>query len=417
VEKLQQATNIKKFKDAKVMTDLGDAYRKLGDPANTQPTYEAALTIDTKYARAKYRIGRIYQSQGRNQESIYLQYYNDAIALDPNYAPVYWTLYQYFYETDVVKSAAYLDKYLAAKGSDETNSCFLTTQMKFAQGLFAETITAADNCINAGGTPYPNLYGLKAYASVKLGDTMAAKNSFEMYFQKQKPAKIGPRDYATYASILWGFPGNEAKAADMIYKAFDLDTVLNNKIAYLKLLAQNYTEQKNNAEAAKIYGRIVSIKPNYTNVDLFNAGYNFYTINAYDSSNRYFTLFTEKYPDDILGYYMLGNANAVIDSTNALGLAVPYYLKTIEIGEKDTTKPNAKNRLLVAYRFFIGYYFNGKKDKDSALIYVDKALALDPTDASMISNKEFIMKYDPNAPPAKQPAKKPQAPAPVKNKK
>ena len=86
VEKLKQAISIKKFKDARVMTNLGDAYRKAGDPANTQPTYEAALAIDPKYARAKYRTGRIYQSQGRNQEAIYLQYYNDAIALDPNYA-------------------------------------------------------------------------------------------------------------------------------------------------------------------------------------------------------------------------------------------------------------------------------------------------------------------------------------------
>lgn len=414
VQVLKQATETKKFKDAKVMTDLGDAYRKLSDGGSAQRAYEEALKLDPGYARAAFRIGRIYQSQGPSQEAIYLKYYNDAIAIDPAYTRVYWILYQYFYDTDVAKSAAYLDKYLAAKGSDETNACFLHAQMKYAQGLFAQALSACDACIASEPVPYPNLYGVKAYAAVKLGDTVAAKNSFELYFQKQKPGKIGPRDYATYASILWGFPGNETKAAEMIYKAFELDTLINNKVAYLKLLAQKYAEQKNNIEAAKVYGKIVSIKPNYTNVDLFNAGYNYYAVNAFDSSNKYFTLFTEKYPDDILGYYMLGNANAVIDSTNTLGLAVPYYLKTIEIGEKDTTKPNAKNRLMVAYRFFIGYYFNGKKDKDSALIYVNKALALDPADASMISNKEFIMKYDPNA-PVKQPARKPQTPS-SKNK-
>ena len=111
VEKLKLATETRKFKDAKIMTDLGDAYRKLGEGGNAQVSYEEALKMDPNYARAVFRIGRIYQSQGRSQEPIYLKYYNDAIAKDPNYTKVYWILHQYFYETDVVKSAGYLDKY------------------------------------------------------------------------------------------------------------------------------------------------------------------------------------------------------------------------------------------------------------------------------------------------------------------
>lgn len=415
VQVLKQATETKKFKDAKVMTDLGDAYRKMGDGGNAQLSYEEAIKMDPTYARAAFRIGRIYQSQGPSQEAIFLKYYNDAIAMDPKYTRVYFILYQYFYETNVSKSAEYLDKYLSAKGSDETNACFLRAQLKLAQGLYAEAFTASDKCIAESVTPYPNIYGIKAYAAVKLGDTIAAKQAFETYFQKQKPAKIGPRDYATYASVLWGFPGNEAKVAEMIAKAVAADSIETNKVAYLKWLAQKYTEQKNYPDAAKFYSQIISIKPNYTNVDLFNAGYNFYIVNELDSSNKYFTLFTEKYPDDILGYYMLANANAVKDSTSELGLAVPYYLKTIEIGEKDTTKATTKNRLMVAYKYFIGYYFNTRKQKDSALIYVDKALALDPTDATMLSNKEFIMKTDPNA-PVKQAAKKPPTSSGTKNK-
>ncbi|MEO6541942.1 MAG: tetratricopeptide repeat protein, partial [Ferruginibacter sp.] len=144
VEKLTQAVNTKKFKDARIMTDLGDAYRKLGDGGTAQRTYEAALALDPSYARAKYRIGRIYQTQGGSQQPLTIKYYNEAIALDPNYTSAYWTLHQLLYETDVVSSATYLDKYLVAKGSDELNACFLKAQMKFAQGLFAETITAAD---------------------------------------------------------------------------------------------------------------------------------------------------------------------------------------------------------------------------------------------------------------------------------
>ena len=69
VEKLQAGYYTKRFKDARIMTDLGDAYRKLQDGGTAQRAYEAALAIDPKYARAKFRIGRIYQSQGRSQEA------------------------------------------------------------------------------------------------------------------------------------------------------------------------------------------------------------------------------------------------------------------------------------------------------------------------------------------------------------
>lgn len=64
IEKLKQATETKKFKDAKVMTDLGDAYRKIGDGGNAQQCYQEAMKMDPNYARAAFRLGRIYQSQG-----------------------------------------------------------------------------------------------------------------------------------------------------------------------------------------------------------------------------------------------------------------------------------------------------------------------------------------------------------------
>lgn len=403
VAKLLQATQIKKFKDPEVWTNLGDAYRKIGDGGNAVKAYQEALAIDPKYARAIYRIGRVYQTQGTGQENLYLDYYNKAIAADPAYAPVYYTLYVYDYETNVPKSAEYLDKWLS-NSDDDSKACYLRASIKYAQGLFTDAITKADQCISSeGATPYANLYGIKALAYNRLHDSVNAKSSYEEYFKHQSPDKIGAGDYSNYAGILLKFPGNEAQAGQLVDKAVALDTLEVNKVAYLKTIAKAYEDLGNKKEAANWYGKVMAIKKNYSNVDLFNAGYNYYAVGELDSSNKYFNLYVQKYPDDILGYYMLGNANALIDSTNALGLAVPYYQKTIQLGEVDPTKPNAKTRLMNSYKFFVGYYYNAKKNRDSALYYVDKALVLDPTDASMISNKEFISKNDPNAPPRKAP--------------
>ena len=119
IEKLKLATTLKGFKDPETYTILGDAYRKFADGGNALTAYQSALSIDPKYARAPYRIGKIYQTQGSSQVDIFMQYYNQAISLDANYTPVYYALYDYYYKTNVVKSAEYLEKYLSLMGSDE----------------------------------------------------------------------------------------------------------------------------------------------------------------------------------------------------------------------------------------------------------------------------------------------------------
>ena len=409
VEKLQQATNMKGFKDARIMTDLGDAFRKVGDGGTAQRTYEAALVIDPKYARAKYRIGRIYQSQGRSQEPIYLQYYNDAIALDPNYPRTYFNLYQYFYETDVVKSAAYLDKYLAAKGSDEPNACFLNAQMKFAQGLFAEYITSAEKCIAASPNPYPNLYGLLAYSNFKIaeksekdGDSTGAmgaygnsKVAFDKYFQIQKAAKIGPRDKYTYALVLLKFPGNEALAGSFMEQAVDQDSTEIGKVTMLKSVAAAYEKRGQFADAGEWYKKILNIKKAPGKTDIYNAAYSYYRIGQFAPAAQLFEVYTQKYADDIYGYYMMGKSYWGIDTVMAYGLANNSFAKAIEVGEAYTDKSKIVTQLMAAYKYFIAYSANVEKNYPQAISYADKALLVDPNDAEVKANRDALAKLTP----------------------
>ncbi len=418
IEKLKQATQIKGFKDPEVWANLGDAYRKFADGGNAITAYNAALALNPNYARALFRSGRVYQTQGAAQTELFMKYYNDALAKDPNYAPAYNNLFNYYYDIDVNKSAEYLDKYLAVSDADP-KACYYKASMKYAQGLFAQSITQVDQCIAAeGANPYVNSFLLKARAYNRLNDSLNAKNSYDEYFKRQAPDKIGGQEYAAYGALLLKIPGNELLASSFVEKAIAMDTSEASKVSYYKTIAQAYEAQKKTREAAAAYGKIVKLKKNYSNVDLFNAGYNYYVAGQNDSSNYFFDLYVKKYPEDILGYYMLGNANAAIDSTGAQGLAVPYYQKVVELGELDPTKPNAKTRLLNAYKFFIGYYYNNLKDREKALVYLDEALLLEPTDANLLANKDFITKNDPKAPP-KKPAvpAKPAKPKPSQKKK
>ncbi len=60
------------------------------------------------------------------------------------------------------------------------------------------------------------------------------------------------------------------------------------------------------------------------------------------------------------------------------------------------------------------YYFEVKKDKATAMSYADKALAIDPENATAVALKDFIMKNDPNARVAPAKPATPVKAAPIK---
>lgn len=414
IEKLKLAiAAVKKMSDPDVYVNLGDAYKKTGDGGQAQIAYEAALVLNPKYARASYRIGKIYQTQGATQEEIYMKYYNEAIAKDPAYAPVYENLYNLYYTTDVPKSAQYLDKFLA-NTDDNPKNCYLRASILYAQALFADAVKKADECIGSSSTPYPKLFGIKAYAYNKLNDSINAKASFEKYFQLADTSIIGMGDYSTYASLLLKFPGNDSIAGSYVDKAVALDTLEANKVTYLKAMAANYETQKKFKEAAVWYNKVVNVKKAPGKVDLYNAGYNYFRTGKYDAAINIFTLFSQKFPEDAFGYYMVAKSKWGIDSLMAQATANADFEKTIAVGMTDSVK--YKPQIIGSYKYFVAYYANIKKDNATAIEYCDKILALDPSDAEAINNKAALSAPAPKQKPAAaKPAAAKSGAAPKKN--
>ena len=404
VDKLKLAiAAAKKMTDPDVYVNLGDAYKKTGDGGQAQIAYEAALALNPKYARASYRIGKIYQTQGAAQEDIYMKYYNEAIAKDPAYAPVYENLYNLYYTTDVPKSAQYLDKFLA-NTDDNPKNCYLRASILYAQALFADAVKKADECIGSNPTPYPKLFGIKAYAYNKLKDSVNAKASFEKYFKLADTSIIGMGDYATYASVLLKFPGNDSIAGTYVDKAVALDTLEANKVTYLKAMAANYETQKKFKEAADWYNKVVTVKKVPGKVDLYNAGYNYFRTGKYDAAINIFTFYSQKFPEDAFGYYMVAKSKWGIDSLMAQASANADFEKTITVGMADTVK--YKLQVIGSYKYFVAYYANVKKDNAKAVEYCDKILSLDPQDTDALNNKNALLAPTPKhtKPAATKPA-------------
>lgn len=394
IELLNQAAERDK-KNVAIQIALGDAYRKLIDGGNAVTHYQQALILDPHAARASFMMGRIFETQGYSQENIYMNYYYDAIREDPNFAPVYYWLYMYYYERDVNKAREYLADYIAHTDQN-SKLCYAQASLLYVSKLYQETIAKADSCITGttGERPFPNLFGLKAYAYDKLNDKENARKYFEEFFQRVNPDNIGPKDYVTYGKVLLSFPGQEDLAAQYIDKAVELDTLKKNKIDYITEVAKSMFSKKNYGEAAKWYTKLLSMDTSASKVDLYWAGFSNYMNSDYVAADSLFHIWEDKYPDDLQALLLRARANEALDSTDEKkGLAKPIYDKLIEVAATVPNQDSVKDFLLPAYQYMVPYFYSVKNNVDSAYKYTLKVLELDPTNEYALANKKAFEDY------------------------
>ena len=134
----------------------------------------------------------------------------------------------------------------------------------------------------------------------------------------------------------------------------------------------------------------MNIDSSYGKTDLFYAGYNDYRGGNYKTADSVFTLYQNKYPDDIYGWYLGARAKEGMDTTYELGLAKPDYEKVIAIGDTTTDKNSVKDKLIPAFRYMVAYYYNIKHQADTALMYNNQILTVDPTDATALKTKDAL---------------------------
>jgi hypothetical protein len=72
------------------------------------------------------------------------------------------------------------------------------------------------------------------------------------------------------------------------------------------------------------------------------------------------------------------------------GLAVETGLKYLEVLEKDTVKN--KTSIISTAGYLAQYYANIAKDKEKALIYLEKMLALDPSNENIRKYRDDMKK-------------------------
>ena len=411
IEKLTQATQIKNFNNAETYLLMGDAYRKLIDGGNAVQSYQKALTLDPKLAEAKYKIGRIYETQHNTE--FYLPAYQDAVQMDPNYAPAFYALYNhYFFAGDLDKTTDYLNKYIAV--TDQTPELdYNKTALLLLQKKFDDLIAASKSAIQTQGDKvYPKYYLLMAYAYDGKNDSVTAKENINQYFNKQKPDALSAADYEFKGKILTHFHEDSAGAIDAYTKAIGMDTSMIEKRRITKEAADAAKTMGAKGAYAYWLGVGYPLVNNPNQNDLYNWGFANYSAGNYKVADSIFCgLYETKYPNEIFGYLWCKNsALALDDSLWSQGLPIEAYQKLgamargLDSTARAANSPDSnkyKRYVVEAYSQLAGYFNNVKKDKETAIFYLDQWIAVDPVDPNPRKFKDILSrKPQPVARPA-----------------
>lgn len=378
IEKLKQAATLD-LTNPDIYINMGISYLKLGgeNGGEAVKAYQEAITRDPKSVKAKFRIGKIYQSQ--NNKELFEQFYNDAIATDPTYPPVYYTLYNYYADKDVPRAKEYLDKYVANADKDPKTDLFVADYL-FRAGKYNESLEKAKQIeAEVGGIEkLPELNVVYAYNYDRTNDSVRAKEAIEKFFLTADPAAITTSQCELATKIYARFKGSEAKAVAYIEKAMTLDTLKNSKIAYM-------------GKAAEIYGKAGMYRDQLgwlqKQLELKGGSmgeYEYYQFTSTALNGKDYPLTIElgkkylaAFPDKPQPYSFLKRAALASDpdTTTGAAIAVLDYLDSFYM--KDQEKNKKAIFLNLYYR--LQYYVNKSKELEKGLEVADKMLALYPT--------------------------------------
>jgi Flp pilus assembly protein TadD len=384
IEKLNQATQTKKFKNHDTYLIMGNAYRKLIDGGNAVTSYNKALELNPNLAAAKNGIGKIYETQ-KNPE-YYLPAYEEAVKLDSAYAPAYFNLFYHYYFRDVNKAAQYLNSYVA--NSDPGPEVeYLKADFTYAKGDFPGARQRAEQLIQQYGTNVnPRMYRMVAYTADSLGDYAAAKAAMDTFLAKAQPGdeveNIKATDYAQLAKISSKIPEMQDSVMPYYQKALSMDTTAAGQAEILES-ATTYAKGTGNKQLeADVLGAAYSLKKDPSATDLYNYAYANYQAGNYVKADSLFCgEYQSKFPDQIFGYLWCARAKQAQDTAMTEGLALDAY-KTLaqKAIQLDTTPDKKYKQFAVQSNFYLVQYYNNiAKDIDSSLFYLKEVQKIDPS--------------------------------------
>jgi tetratricopeptide (TPR) repeat protein len=385
--------------NADLLLALGDAYYLENKQNEAYSSYRSAFQIDPTMLRAKMQLGVLLK--GAKSYDLAINSFNEVIAINPNYGPVYRELAETYYKWGRNKpSKAAENMQLAISNYDKYMSMTdysLASRMRRADFLvllknWPELEKEANKMIELDKVN-PRIYRYLAYSAYENGNVDVALKSLESFISNPN-SKVIAKDYIYLAEIKF----KKAIAAD----GLTMDpTLYSSGLVDLKRALE--LEPLATEDLNEIGKKLFSKKFYKESAPIFELGTKNPEDKNYVDDNIYYglsVLYGNSKKDVKADPIELKNADAALDKVivaapsyqdaflykariNRLAENEEFIIKNYEsyiakLTEKgELANATHKTKIVESYNNLAASYAN--KDKAKAIEYFNKTLAIDPT--------------------------------------
>jgi len=393
----------KNGQEPQVLLAFGDAYYGDKNQNEAYSAYRNAFQADNSLIRAKVQLGILLKGAKAYTEAV--NAYNEVLATNPNYGPLYRELAETYYlwalnvpgrQDQYLKQAlGYYEKYMTLTDYS------LASRMRHADFLILakdyKALEVEANKMKELDKVNPRIYRYLGYSAYQNDNVELAIKSLEDYIANPSN-KVINLDYL-YLGLSNLKKGTSAdgssvdpvlfeKAIGYIKKAVEMEVSVTNELGEV---GKNLYEQKLYKEAAAVL-EIATSNPD-TNGFLYD---NYYLGNAiyFDNAKPGIVKDTvalkkadiaygnviKASPDTQDVYLSRARTNSLLEDDKAM---IMYYQQYVDLvtkkGPEELAKPAVQTKLIECYNSMAAGYANF--DKAKAKEYFAKTLAIDPTNA------------------------------------
>ena len=394
--------------DAQVQLALGDAYYGLSNQNDAYKAYRDAFSADNTLLRAKMQLGVLLKGAKSYDEAS--KAYNEVIAINPNYGPVYRELAETYYKIARNKPSKAAENFKIAidyyqKYMDLTDYSIHSRMRRADFLILAKEYKALEEEANKMielDKVNPRIFRYLGYAAFENGNVDKAIQSLET-FTSNPASKIIAKDFQVLglAKIK---KGTSADGVSIDPVAFEAGLVSIKKSIEMEPLAvEDLNEvgkkmfgQKLYKEAAAIFelGAANAESKSYLDDNLYLGLSLYYANNKKDvkpeiaglqKADAAFDKVLVASPSYYEAYIFKARTNSLMENDeNTIKFYEAYVAAVTAKGAEETAKPAVIKKIAESYNTIGATYAN--TDKVKAVEYFNKTLVIDPTNAYALSS-------------------------------
>lgn len=397
--------------DALLQLAFGDAYYGTKNQNESYAAYRNAYNTDSSLIRAKMQLGVLLKGAKAYNEAV--KSYDNVIATDANYGPVYRELAETYYywgsnepkkfNEYIQKALSYYEKYMSLTDYS------LASRMRQADFLILakdyKALEVVANKMKELDNVNPRILRYLGYSAYENGNIDVAIKSLQD-FMANPSNKIIARDYMYLGLAKLKKANNietntvdtsifDAGVAD-IKKSVEMEITMTNDLSEI---GKKFYEQKKFKEAAVIYEiAVTNLDSKNFLLDNFYLGNSIYFSNtqkdvvkvdpvALQKADAAFGRVIEASPTTQDAYIFRARTNRLLENDEMMAKYYEEYLRVVtEKGPEEVAK--SKTKFIESYNLLAANYANF--DKVKAKEYFNKTLALDPTNQYALESLKVL---------------------------